>query len=179
MFEELDMNFPSFEDLKQKNKEISPSSWKKVTVLPASISQKKIKVAAYCRVSTHYKDQDTSIYIQREHYENIISSHPEWELVGIYYERVSATHLHTRVQLNRLLEDCRKGKIDLVLTKSISRFARNTTDLLWMVRNLTALGIGIVFEKEYIQNGGNPCKIRISAAFLCPFVAYLSLKSTN
>ena len=78
-----------------------------------------------------------------------------------------------------MIADALAGKIDLIVTKSVSRFARNTVDSLTTVRKLKDEGIEIYFEKEYIQNGGNLCKIRISAAFLCPFVAYLSLKSTK
>ena len=67
----------------------------------------------------------------------------------------------------------------MILTKSLSRFARNTVDCLEVVRMLRANGIGVIFEKEYIRNGGKPCISRISAVFLCLFVAYLSLKSTK
>ncbi|MBQ9157157.1 MAG: recombinase family protein, partial [Eubacterium sp.] len=127
----------------------------KKSITPLSITGTNkvniVKVAAYCRVSTDQEGQDESFSIQRKHYVRLIESQPGWELAGIYQERISATNLSERSQLNRLLEDCRQDKVDLVLTKSISRFARNTTDLLWMVRKLSAMGIGIVFEREKID----------------------------
>ena len=78
-----------------------------------------------------------------------------------------------------MVGDALAGKIDLIVTKSVSRFARNTVDSLTTIRTLKEHGVEVYFEKEYIQNGENPCKIRISAVFLYPFVAYLSLKSAS
>jgi len=130
-------------------------------------SKKKISVAAYCRVSTDHEDQDGSITMQREHYERVIKEHPDWELAGVYFERISGTRMDTRVQLNMLLEECKNGHVDLVLTKSISRFSRNTTDLLWMVRTLTSMGTGIFFEKENIdtRSGDGELLITLLASY--------------
>lgn len=117
-------------------------------------TEKRLRVAAYCRVSTLMDNQETSIESQQTHYDSLIRSHPEWDLTGIYLEAgVSGTKAENRPELQRLLEDCRQGKVDLILTKSISRFARNTTDCIQMVRTLTGLGVDILFEKENIHTG--------------------------
>ncbi len=113
---------------------------------------KKIRTAAYCRVSTNHTNQLGSIEMQVAHYKEMIQAHEDWELTEIYYEAgVSGTTWQSRHELNRLLEDCRLGKIDLILTKSISRFARNTADLLGMVRYLLSINVHILFEKEQID----------------------------
>lgn len=123
-----------------------------VVIAPKSPEVKKLRVAAYCRVSTDNLEQQTSIFSQRKHYEDYISRNPGWELAGIYWETgVTGTRADARPQLQQLLTDCRKGRVDLVLTKSISRFARNTEDCLKMVRLLIGLGVNIIFEKEQID----------------------------
>lgn len=114
--------------------------------------KKKLKVAAYCRVSTGMDDQLESLDAQKQHYEQVIRSNDEWAGVGIYYdEGITGTKKDKRPELLRLLRDCKEGRVDLVLTKSISRFARNTTDCLEMVRSLSACGVGIFFESENIN----------------------------
>lgn len=86
-------------------------------------------------------------------YTENINSNPEYECAGIYAdEGISGTNTKKRDEFNRMIADCRAGKIDKIITKSISRFARNTLDCLNYVRELKALGIGVTFEKEYIQN---------------------------
>lgn len=113
---------------------------------------KKLRVAAYCRVSTNFSEQETSLQAQRQHWESVVKEEKNWELVDIYWESgVSGTKKETRPELQRMLYDCREGKIDLVVTKSISRFARNTADCLEMVRKLTDLGIHILFEREHLD----------------------------
>ncbi|MBQ9662736.1 MAG: recombinase family protein [Oscillospiraceae bacterium] len=117
-------------------------------------TKEKLKVAAYCRVSTMDEAQEGSIYAQRRHYERCIRENPDWILAGIYFEQgLSATKTESRPELQRMLADCRAGKINLILTKSISRFSRNTSDCIAMVRGLTALGVTIRFEKENIDTG--------------------------
>ena len=112
----------------------------------------KLRVAAYCRVSTSTDEQLESLDAQRKHYDQLIRRNREWTYVGIYYdEGITGTKKDKRPELLRLLEDCREGKIDLVLTKSISRFSRNTTDCLEMVRALSSYGVGIFFERENIN----------------------------
>lgn len=126
---------------------------KKITRIESTApALSRLNVAAYCRVSTARDDQLTSIEAQRTHYEDLIKHHKNWNLVDIYYEEgVSGTKKEIRPELQRMLSDCGAGKIDLILTKSISRFARNTTDCLEMVRVLSDLGVNVFFEKENIN----------------------------
>ena len=112
----------------------------------------KLRVAAYCRVSTDSDEQLASLQAQRAHYEKYIKDNPDWEYAGLYYdEGISGTKKEKRQELLRMISDCENKKIDLIITKSISRFARNTIDCLEMVRNLIDLGIHIIFEKENIN----------------------------
>ena len=125
---------------------------KVVTISPPPTSARRLRVAGYCRISTLMESQDTSIASQRAHYLRVIESNPGWELVDIYWERgVSGTKATSRPELQRLIADCKAGRIDMILTKSISRFARNTLDCLNYIRKLKALGIPIIFEKESIN----------------------------
>ena len=125
----------------------------KVATIAAVVKEKeKLRVAAYARVSTDLDSQETSIENQREHYLHYIKGHEDWELAGIYEESgVSGTKAETRSELMRLIKDCRAGEIDLVITKSISRFARNTSECIAMVRELTDIGVTLIFEKENID----------------------------
>ena len=117
---------------------------KKVTKLgadKASKAKKKLlRVAAYCRVSTDSDAQLESLEAQKQHYENYISGRDDWEFAGLYFdEGISGTKKDRRPELLRMISDCEAGKIDFIITKSISRFARNTTDCLEMVRKLLEL----------------------------------------
>ena len=127
---------------------------KSITVIPAKKVQtnvlhqvrKKIKVAAYCRVSTDQEEQLSSYENQVNYYREFISKHEEYELVDIYAdEGISATNTKKRDAFNRLIQDCRAGKVDRILVKSISRFARNTLDCIKYVRELKELGVGVTF----------------------------------
>ena len=112
----------------------------------------KLRVAAYCRVSTDSDEQAGSYEIQVAHYTDYISRNPEWELAGIYADDgISGTNTKKRERFNEMIDDCEAGKIDKVITKSISRFARNTLDCLKYVRKLKELNIDIFFEKENIH----------------------------
>ena len=109
-------------------------------------------MAAYCRVSTDREEQLLSYENQLRYYKSYIESNPNYEFAGIYAdEGITATNTKKRDDFNRMIEDCRNGKIDRIITKSISRFARNTLDCLNYVRELKNLGIGITFEKENIN----------------------------
>lgn len=124
----------------------------KIEAIKFQPQYQRLRVAAYARVSTSMDEQLESLAIQKEHYENEIKSNPEYEFAGLYYdEGVSGTKMAKREGLQDLLRDCRKGKIDKIMTKSISRFSRNLTDCLMMVRELTDLHVGIYFEKENID----------------------------
>ena len=117
-----------------------------------SMDIQKTRVAAYCRVSTEFEEQESSYEMQVEHYTNYIESNPEWELVEVYADDgISATNTVKREAFNRMIEDCRQGKIDMILTKSISRFSRNTVDCLKYTRELKDLNIPVFFEKENIN----------------------------
>lgn len=131
---------------------------KKVTKIAETASSKvklkKIRVAAYCRVSTDSDAQLESLEAQKTHYENYITSRDDWEFAGLYYdEGITGTKKDKRPELLRLIDNCKAGKVDFVITKSISRFSRNTTDCLELVRKLLALHIPIYFEKENINTG--------------------------
>ena len=135
---------------------------KNITVIPASkkvtegtLARKeipKIRMAAYCRVSTDQEEQLSSYENQVSYYTNFISNNPQYELAGIYAdEGISGTNTKKRKNFNRMIDDCEAGKIDRIIVKTISRFARNTLDCLNYVRRLKELGIGVTFEKEAID----------------------------
>lgn len=118
---------------------------------PAQKSTKQIRVAAYCRVSTDQDEQLNSFENQVAYYTMYIHKNPDYVMAGIYAdEGISGTNTKKRKEFQRMIEDCRARKIDMVITKSISRFARNTQDCLAYSRELKKLGIGILFEKENI-----------------------------
>ena len=118
----------------------------------AAGSEKRLRVAAYCRVSTDSDDQLESLAEQKKHYESYIQAQESWDFAGLYYdEGISGTKKEKRSELMRLLADCEAGRIDFIITKSISRFARNTTDCLEMVRKLLAINVPVYFEKENIN----------------------------
>jgi len=111
----------------------------------------KLRVAAYCRVSTDDEEQLTSYEAQVNHYSSHIQQNPEWEFAGIYAdEAISGTNTKKRTDFNRLIEDCMAGKVDYIITKSVSRFARNTLDTLNYTRRLKEKNIPVFFEKENI-----------------------------
>ena len=125
--------------------------------------KRKIRVAAYARVSTDSDEQLLSLETQKAHYEEYIKSCPDYEFAGLYYdEGISGTKITKRDELQRLLKDCEDGKIDRVITKSISRFARNTADCLEMVRRLSQLKISIYFEKENIDTDHMSSELMLS-----------------
>lgn len=114
----------------------------------------KLRVAAYCRVSTGSDAQLESLEAQKSHYEQYINSREDWQFAGLYFdEGITGTKAEKRPELLRLVTDCEARRIDFVITKSISRFSRNTTDCLALVRKLQSLEIPIYFEKENINTG--------------------------
>lgn len=113
---------------------------------------KKIRLAAYCRVSTDKADQINSFVNQIKYYTDYTKKNPQYELVEIYAdEGLTGTDMKRRTEFNRLLDDCKKRKIDRVITKSASRFARNTQDFLVVIRMLKELGISVYFEEQGID----------------------------
>ena len=110
------------------------------------------RVAAYCRVSTDSEEQLTSYTNQMKVYTEMIASNKEWEFAGLYAdEGISGTRADKRPQFQKMIDDCHKGKIDMIITKSVSRFARNTVDCLDYVRSLKEIGVGIYFEEQNID----------------------------
>lgn len=123
----------------------------------------KLRVAAYCRVSTASDEQLESLDAQIKHYETYIKANPDWEFAGLYYDDgITGTKKEKRPELLRMIADCENRKIDFIVTKSISRFARNTTDCLELVRKLIDLGIFIYFEKENINTGSMESELMLS-----------------
>lgn len=121
----------------------------KITEIPAKPKEQKItRVAAYARVSSDKDAAFHSLEAQTEYYEEYVAAHPDWELVSIYSDNGISGTIINRPEFQRMLEDCRAGKIDLVITKSITRFARNIVVLLSTIRELKLLGIDTYFEKE-------------------------------
>ena len=112
----------------------------------------KLRVAAYCRVSTDSDEQATSYDAQIEHYTEYISKNPDWVLAGIFADDgITGTNTKKRDEFNRMIDECHAGNIDMIITKSISRFARNTLDCLKYIRELKDKNIPVFFEKESIN----------------------------
>jgi len=142
---------------------------KKITVIEPTLSGKeesvlkKIRVCAYCRVSSIHKEQLNSFEAQVSYYTKLINSNPEWEFIGIYADYgISGTKKEKRTEFMRLISDCENKLIDMVITKSISRFARNTADCLEIVRKLKSLGISVYFEKENIKTMSQESELILS-----------------
>ena len=138
-----------------------PKATKKITTIPATLTrftampiteQKKRRVAGYARVSTDHDDQFTSYEAQIDYYTNYIKSRDDWEFVDVYTDAgITGTSTKHREGFKRMVADALAGKIDLIVTKSVSRFARNTVDSLTTIRQLKESGIECYFEKEYIE----------------------------
>ena len=138
---------------------------KKITVLSLSpptqpvnpAVRRKLRVAAYCRVSSNSADQLLSYQAQLRYYDQYIRSRPDFILIGIFAdEGISGTDLKKRTAFNEMMQKAREGQIDLIITKSISRFGRNTLDCLKCIRELKQLNVDVYFEKDYIKHGINP-----------------------
>lgn len=142
-----------------------------VMTVPAQAVQtvvKRIRVGAYCRVSTDSEEQLYSLENQMNAFKHQIDLHPDWELVEIYVdEGISGTSVKKRQGFQKMIKACEAGEIDYIITKSISRFARNTTDCLLYVRKLQALGVQLYFEKEGIDTSDSYSEmlLTIMAAF--------------
>ena len=137
-----------------------------VIIIPPSESKPDtLRVAAYCRVSSDSSDQLHSYAAQIRKYTAEIGNHEGWELVDIYAdEGLTGTRMDKREDFNRMLSDCRKGRIDKVLVKSVSRFARNTKDCLAVLRELMSLGVTVYFEKENINTETLTTELMVSVS---------------
>ena len=132
----------------------------KVTIIPATLTRnipgksanQKLRVAAYCRVSTDSEEQINSYKNQLAYYTEKIGGNPAWKMAGIYAdEGITGTSMKHREDFKRMLRACREGRIDLILCKSVSRFGRNSVDVLRTIRALRERGIGVMFEKEAVD----------------------------
>ena len=141
-------------------KSTTPREPRKVTIIPATPKRaepgkpanQKLRVAAYCRVSTDSEEQINSYKNQLAYYTEKISSKSEWKFAGIYAdEGITGTSMKHREDFKRMLRACREGRIDLILCKSVSRFGRNSVDVLRTIRALRERGIGVMFEKEAVD----------------------------
>ena len=139
---------------------------KSVTIIPPREKQPvTLRVAAYCRVSSDSSDQLHSYAAQIRKYTEEIGGHDGWDLVDIYAdEGLTGTRMDQREDFNRMLADCRKGRIDKILVKSVSRFARNTKDCLATLRDLTALGVSVYFEKENLNTETLTTELMVSVS---------------
>lgn len=131
---------------------------KNVSIIPATIkiekeeTTKKTRIGAYCRVSTDLEEQSSSYEAQVDYFKNYVNKRPNYKLIDVYAdEGITGTNTKKRKEFNRLIDDCMKGKIDLVITKSISRFARNTIDTISYVKKLKEKGVEVYFEKENLS----------------------------
>lgn len=134
---------------------------------PTRRKEQKLKVCAYCRVSTDAEEQENSLENQISHYESVIRANPEYEYAGVYHDFAISGFKEERPGLQKMLADARVGKIDLILTKSVSRFARNTSIVLKATRELRELNVGIFFELQNINtlSGEGELMLSIIAAF--------------
>ena len=132
-----------------------------------SRQKQKLKVCAYCRVSTDADEQENSLENQIRHYKEVITSNPNYEYAGVYSDFAISGFKEKRPGLQKMLADARKGKIDLILTKSVSRFARNTSIVLEATRKLKELNVGVFFELQNINtlSGEGELMLTILAAF--------------
>ena len=143
---------------------------RKITKLEQSVPEitAKKKVAAYARISMESERMNHSLSAQISYYNGLIQKTPEWEFAGVYADDgISGTGIAKRSEFQRMVADCEAGKIDIVLTKSIQRFARNTVDLLETVRHLKDIGVEVRFEKENISSmsGDGELMLSILASF--------------
>ena len=148
----------------------------RVIVIPAhdEIVARKLRVAAYARVSSSSEDQLNSYRVQNQYYSELISNNPDWEMVDIYAdEGITGTSVEKREDFQRMMQDCRKGKIDRILVKSISRFARNTKDCLAAVRELKELGVSVQFEEQGIDTS------KVSSEMVTAIIASLAQKGSE
>ena len=153
----------------------------KITMRPTIAMPRMIihrKVAAYCRVSTQQEIQHHSLEAQRTHYKKMIAGNQAWEFVGIYADEASGRHNPKMRDFQLMMEDCRAGKIDLILVKSISRMGRNTLQFLQACDELKELGVDVYFElqKLYLHN---PKAVRLLTIYASVYQHESEVKSMN
>ncbi len=123
----------------------------------------KQRVAVYCRVATGSEDHSASLAAQKAYYTEMVDRHPEWELAGIYADKgIATTDRKKQKEFNKMLTACGQGKIDIILVRSVSRFARNVMDCLDVVQMLKASGVRVIFEKEGFDTSTEAGDLRIA-----------------
>ena len=144
---------------------------KVVRVIPPTITPKvktaseyrQLRVVAYCRVSTKQEEQLNSYDTQKTYYTERINAEPNWKLVGIFADKgITGTSIKHREEFKKMIELCKQGKVDMIITKSISRFARNTVDCLTHIRMLKTLGVDVYFEEQGIHSSDQGAEFYIS-----------------
>ena len=125
--------------------------------------QRRIRVAAYCRTAVGNDGQINGAGAQKAYYTQKVSENPDWEMVGIFADvGVASADRKKRVELNRLVAACKRGEIDMIITKSVSRFARNIRDCVGLIQELKAAGVGVIFEREGINTLSESDDIRLA-----------------
>ena len=127
------------------------------------MTKNKLRVAAYCRVSTDKDDQTNSLINQRKYFADYITHHDDWVLSDVYYdEGISGTQTKKRAGFNAMIEEAMQGEIDLILTKEVCRFARNTVDTLSYTRKLKDNGVGVIFTIDNIDTRDSDGELRLT-----------------
>lgn len=124
----------------------------KIEVINKEQKSKKLKVAAYCRVSTKFESQKSSIDLQVNYYTKLIEKNPDWENAGIFVDYGSRCRIKGRKEFKEMIKKAMKGEINFIITKSISRFSGNTVDMLQVIRKLKEQGVAVYFEKENLNS---------------------------
>ena len=163
------------EEKKVTNGSLALNRNKVIVIQPAErVETQKLRVAAYARVSTDSTDQANSFLAQIEHYQRLIAANENWTIIDVYADRgISGTSAAKRPDFQRMLTDCRQGRIDKILVKSISRFARNTKECLEIVRELKVIGVGVCFEEQNIDTA------KVSGELLTSVFAALAQKESE
>lgn len=135
---------------------------RKIEVVQQNPRNKKLRVAAYCRVSTKYEGQITSIELQKEYYTKLIENNPEWENAGVFVDYGSRCRTKGRPSFREMIHKAMKGEIDYIMTKSISRFSGNTVDMLQTIRKLEEKEVTVYFEKENLVSTDERAEMMIT-----------------
>lgn len=135
---------------------------RKIDVIQQKPRNKKLRVAAYCRVSTKYESQKTSIELQKEYYTKLIENNPDWENAGVFVDYGSRYRTKGRPSFCQMIHKAMKGEIDYIITKSISRFSGNTVDMLKTIRSLEEKKVTVCFEKENLTSTDEKAEMMIT-----------------
>ena len=164
------------DEQKKTSGSLALNSTPQVITIPPSdpVRDRKLRVAAYARVSSSSEDQLNSFAAQNAHYTELITANPEWEFVDVYADKgITGTSAEKREDFQRLLADCRRGRVDKILVKSSSRFARNAKECLEAIRELKALGVGVCFEEQGIDTS------ELAGEFLTAIFAMMDQKESE